>query len=88
MPTSLSGSTICRFAAKALAIICLAQPNVDAAAISIDWVTVGDPNNAADTSPSGYGAVSDSFRIMKFEFTNEQYKDFLNSVAATDTCSL
>ena len=55
-------------------------------AITIDWVTVGDPGNAADTTP--YGAVADSFRIMRFEFTNQQYTDFLNSVAATDTYSL
>ena len=30
-----------------------------------------------------------SFQIMKYEYTNEQYKDFLNSVAAaTDPYSL
>jgi formylglycine-generating enzyme required for sulfatase activity len=54
----------------------------------IQWVTVGDPGNAADTAPSGYGAVATSFKIMKYEFTNQQYMDFLNSVAATDTYSL
>ncbi|MFM8497673.1 MAG: formylglycine-generating enzyme family protein, partial [Planctomycetia bacterium] len=52
----------------------------------IDWVTVGDPGNAADTG--GFGAVAESFRIMKFEFTNSQYAAFLNSVAATDTYAL
>jgi formylglycine-generating enzyme required for sulfatase activity len=57
-------------------------------AVTIDWVTVGNPGNAADTNPSGYGAVTDSFQIMKFEFTNQQYTDFLNSVATTDTYSL
>jgi len=59
------------------------QPS-EADAITIDWVTVGDPGNAADTINSGtnpnYGAVADSFQIMKFEFTNQQYTDFLNSV--------
>jgi formylglycine-generating enzyme required for sulfatase activity len=50
-----------------------------------DWVTVGDPGNAADTAPAGYGAVADSFQIMKFEFTNQQYTDFLNSVDPTGT---
>jgi formylglycine-generating enzyme len=56
-------------------------------AISIDWVTVGDPGNAADTtgSPNPAGAVADSFRIMKFEFTNQQYTEFLNSVDASGT---
>ena len=53
---------------------------------SIDWVTVGDPGNAADNT--SYGAVADSFRIMKFEFQNSQYADFLNAVAATDPYSL
>ena len=58
------------------------------AAPIIDWVIVGDPGNTADTDPAGYGAVADSFQIMKFEFTNQQYTDFLNSVAATNTYSL
>ena len=60
------------------------------AAPVIDWVTVGDPGNTADTtgSPNPAGAVADSFQIMKYEFTNQQYTDFLNSVAATDTYSL
>jgi len=55
-------------------------------AVTIDWVTVGDPGNAADNT--SYGAVADAFQIMKFEFTNQQYTAFLNSVAATDTYSL
>ena len=54
----------------------------------IQWVTVGDPGNTADTAPAGYGAVATSFKIMKYELTNQQYTDFLNSVAATDTYSL
>jgi formylglycine-generating enzyme required for sulfatase activity len=68
----------------ALLFISLAVPN--AHAIPIAWLTLGDTNNAADTT--GYGAVADSFQIMKFEFTNSQYAAFLNSVAATDTYSL
>jgi len=59
-----------------------------ASAEAIQWVTVGDPGNAADTDPAGRGAVADSFQIMKYEFTNQQYTDFLNSVAKTDTYSL
>ena len=63
---------------------------VSAHAVTIDWVTVGDPGNTADTTgaPNPAGAVADAFQIMKFEFTNQQYKDFLNSVAVTDTYSL
>ena len=52
----------------------------------IQWVTVGDPGNAADTT--GRGAVADTFQIMKYEFTNQQYADFLNAVAATDRYAL
>jgi len=59
-----------------------------ASAEAIQWVTVGDPGNTADTDLSGYGAVATSFQIMKYEFTNQLYTDFLNSVAATDTYSL
>ena len=54
----------------------------------IQWVTVGDPGNTADTDPAGFGAVAASFQIMRYEFTNQQYADFLNAVAATDTYSL
>ena len=63
---------------------------VSADAVTIEWVTVGDPGNAADTSgsPSPAGGVDEAFQIMKFEFTNQQYAEFLNSVAATDTYSL
>ncbi len=45
---------------------------------TIDWVTVGDPGNAADTT--GYGAVAESFRIMKYEWTNALYVQYLNAV--------
>ena len=62
--------------------------SVAAHAEPIQWVTVGDPGNAADTAPSGYGAVATSFQIMKYEFTNQQYADFLNAAAKTDTYSL
>ena len=60
----------------------------NADAIAIDWVTIGDPGNAADTDPLGYGAVAESFQIMKYEFTNRQYSEFLNAVARTDAFSL
>ena len=60
---------------------------VPALAVTIDWVTVGDPGNTADTTgdPNPAGAVADSFQIMKYEFTNQQYTDFLNSVDAGGT---
>jgi formylglycine-generating enzyme required for sulfatase activity len=52
-------------------------------AVTIDWVTVGDPGNAADDTT--YGAVADSFQIMKYEWTNSQYVEFLNAVDPNGT---
>jgi formylglycine-generating enzyme required for sulfatase activity len=64
-----------------LILTSLALPT--ARAVTIDWVTVGDPGNTADTTT--YGAVADSFQIMKFEFTNQQYTDFLNAIDPSGT---
>lgn len=54
-----------------------------AAAVTMDWVTVGDPGNVADTT--GFGAVGVAYRISRYEVTVAQYTEFLNAVAATDT---
>ena len=74
----------------ALVVALLTSLALPAHAVTIDWVPVGNPGNTADTTglPNPAGAVVDAFRIMKFEFTNQQYTDFLNSIAATDTYSL
>jgi len=66
------------------ALACLPFGSV-ASAEAIQWVTVGDPGNTADTAPAGRGAVSTSFQIMKYEFTNQLYAEFLNSVDANGT---
>jgi formylglycine-generating enzyme required for sulfatase activity len=73
-----------RFTRFAAALV-VALSATAAHAVTIDWVTVGDPGNAADTAPAGYGAVADSFRIMKYEWTNSQYVDFLNAVDPNGT---
>jgi sulfatase modifying factor 1 len=74
----------CVFKRSVLAVtaILMIVASTHAHAVTIDWVTVGDPGNAADTtgSPNPAGAVADEFLIMKFEFTNSQYTDFLNAV--------
>jgi hypothetical protein len=43
---------------------------VSAQAVTIDWVTVGDPGNDPDTTgdPNPAGAVADAFQIMKYGF--------------------
>ena len=76
-----------RFATAALVASILAGLAVsNARATPIEWVTVGDPGNASNNAhnSSGYGTVNETFKIMKFEFTNQQYTDFLNSVAQSD----
>ena len=60
-----------------------------ARAVTIDWVTVGDPGNANDPATGNlYGAVNYEYQIGKYEVTIQQYADFLNAVAASDPYSL
>jgi formylglycine-generating enzyme required for sulfatase activity len=74
-----------------LAALLFALP---AQAVVMEWVTVGDPDNPADTEvmttdgTTGYGSVSYTYKIAKYEVTNAQYAEFLNAVAATDTNGL
>jgi formylglycine-generating enzyme required for sulfatase activity len=53
------------------------------ATVTMDWVTIGDINNAADTAVGfgsfNYGAVDHVYRIGKYEVTNAQYGEFLNA---------
>jgi formylglycine-generating enzyme required for sulfatase activity len=56
------------------------------AAVSIEYATIGDAGNDADTT--SYGAVAYEYRIGKYEVTNAQYANFLNAVAKTDTHGL
>jgi len=69
-----------------LALGLLAVPPTGAPAVTIDWVTVGDPGNAADTST--YGAVGSVYRVGRHEVTIRQYADFLNAVARSDPHAL
>ena len=47
--------------------------------INYQFVTVGDAGNASDTN--GYGGVSYTYDIGKFDVTLNQYATFLNAVA-------
>jgi formylglycine-generating enzyme required for sulfatase activity len=60
--------------------------SVASASVTIDWVTVGNAGNAADTT--GYGAVNYEYKIGKYEVTNAQYGAFLNAAAKTDSYGL
>ncbi len=48
------------------------------ATVAMDYVRVGNPNNAADPTTS-YGAVDHAYWIGKYEVTNAQYAEFLNA---------
>jgi sulfatase modifying factor 1 len=76
----------CLLPRLALAALFTAVAAMPAHAVTMDWVTVGDPGNAADTT--GYGAVAEEFRIGKYEVTIQQYTDFLNAAAKSDPYSL
>jgi sulfatase modifying factor 1 len=52
-----------------------------AGAVTIEWVTVGNPGNANDPATGSlYGAVNYEYRIAKHLVTIQQYTDFLNAV--------
>jgi len=74
------------FVAASLVTLLLFALAPAASAVIIDWVTVGDPGNAADTT--GFGSVSEVYRISKTEVTNAQYAEFLNAKAASDSLGL
>ena len=62
--------------------------NTVSAEVTFEWVTVGNPGNAADplnaaTIP-GIGAVAYEYAIARNEVTNAQYAEFLSAVAVTD----
>jgi len=71
-------------------MFCISSPA--SAEVTFEWAIIGYPGNAADPLNSGsipgIGSVDDVFRIAKHEVTNDQYAEFLNAVAATDTNGL
>jgi len=62
--------------------------------VTIDWVPVGNPGNAADDAAncrgSDCGSVDRAYSISKYLTTNAQYAEFLNTVDAggSDTLAL
>jgi hypothetical protein len=56
--------------------------------IGMDFVTIGNPGNAADTvvmerdGTTGYGAVGYNYRIGKYEVTNAQWNTFTAAAGA------
>jgi autotransporter-associated beta strand protein len=67
--------------------------NMPSGETSLQFVTVGNPGNAADTQvmndfTTGYGAVGYTYQMGKYDVTVGQYCQFLNAVAKTDTYGL
>ena len=77
--------------ANGIFLSCLLSP-WSAVALSMDFVTVGNPGNASDPANSGsvpgIGAVTNTFSIATYEVSNAQYTEFLNSVDLTGANSL
>ncbi len=70
-----------------VAVVAVLSPHDSRAqAQEMEWVTVANPGNAADTryQEPGYGYVGYVYNIGKYEVTNAQYCEFLNAVAASD----
>jgi len=59
---------------------------IPAQAVTYELVSIGNPGNANDTT--GFGSVSYTYQIGKYEVTIGQYTEFLNAVATTDPYSL
>jgi sulfatase modifying factor 1 len=74
-------------------IVCVAVATIGTAITpahaqtTLEWVNVGNAGNLAQPS-SGYGAVNYDYAIGKYELTIQQYTDFLNATAKTDTYGL
>jgi formylglycine-generating enzyme required for sulfatase activity len=56
------------------------------ATVTMDWVSIGNANNAADTT--SYGAVDHAYKIGKYEVTNAQYGEFLNAKGQSNSNSI
>ena len=57
-----------------------------ATAVTIAWSPVGNPGNANDGT--GFGAVPYSYNIGKYDVTNSQYAEFLNTKDPTGANTL
>jgi formylglycine-generating enzyme len=74
---------------SALFLVAFAAFSIDAQAISIPVVAVGNAGNANDTTTGNrFGGVPYNYKIATNDVTVGQYTAFLNAVAATDTYAL
>ncbi len=81
-----------RYTAASVVALLVGLTDTASAHVTFEWATVGNPGNAADPlnegNRPGIGSVAYEYRIAKHEVTNDQYAEFLNAVASTDTNAL
>jgi len=89
---SLSGMAfhvIITAAVCALALLATGSALRAQSTISMSYVTVGNPGNAADSATGSlYGSVSYSYDIGEYDVTDSQYVTFLNDVDPTGANTL
>jgi len=82
-------TTTFAFTAATLTLAICFTSTSQAANVTFDWATVGNPGNAGDVQSQGtFGSVANTYRISKTEVTNGQYTDFLNAVDSAGANSL
>src|SRR5271166_1929961 len=72
---------LCLFCAISLVALQSASP------VTISWVPVGNPGNARDPT-TGFGSVAYAYNIDKYDVTNSQYAEFLNTKDPTGANTL
>jgi formylglycine-generating enzyme required for sulfatase activity len=75
--------------AGAVALAAMTASVTQADVLSLQFVPVGNPGNAADPATGSlYGSVPYTYQMGKYDVTVGQYVQFLNAVAKTDTYGL
>jgi sulfatase modifying factor 1 len=52
--------------------------------VQMDMVAIGNPGNPGNSAAGGLGAVAEVFQLSRYETTNQQYVDFLNTVGGSN----
>jgi formylglycine-generating enzyme required for sulfatase activity len=76
-------------AAVGIFVLLITGSSLRAQSISMSYVTVGNPDNAADSATGSlYGSVSYTYDIGEYDVTDSQYATFLNDVDPTGANTL
>ncbi len=87
--SSLAGARFQGVAAAGVLALLSTGSALRAQSISMSYVTVGNPDNAADSATGDlYGSVSFTYDIGEYDVTDSQYCTFLNDVDPTGANTL